>query len=103
MALTEEVKSEREKEAKSLVVRRYLTELMKKKLQLERLDGAVKLNNYACVRLIKKFGKEKVEEAILAAADDNFWKNNITSFMKLERNFQAILKKAKDKPVFIKL
>jgi len=74
-----------------------LTSLLKEEMKLDKLDGTIKSNRHYCNFAIKKFGIEEVADIIRAAAKNEFWKNQITSFKTLYYNGVKILK-ISDKP-----
>jgi len=74
-----------------------LTSLLKKEMELDKLDDTIKNNRRYCNLAIRKFGVSGVSDIICAGAKDEFWKNQLTSFKAIYYNGVKI-SKTSDKP-----
>jgi len=74
-----------------------LISLLKEEIGIDKLDDTRYGNRRYCNLAIRKFGVEEVADIIRAAAKNEFWKNQITSFKTLYYNGVKILKTS-DRP-----
>jgi len=86
------VKKERNKEIDEL------HDFLKETLGLKILDGSAQTNRRFCYLALKKFGKDNLKNVILAASQNDFWKNKITDFKGLYYSGVKIASSTKDKP-----
>ena len=81
------------------IKRDNLIKLLKSKIGM---DGGWEENRDYAKRCIKKWGYDKVEKMIHLASNNDFWKNNATSFKVIYRNGQKILNLKGSVPVYKK-